>query len=213
MLQIAVKKTLQGAEGEFILDASLQIKKGDFVAITGKSGSGKSTLLRIIAGLEDAKGLIKLDQQIWLQGNKSLAVQRRSLGFVFQDYALFENMTIKEHLCFVRKDPNLANELLAMLELQNLSKRYPKNLSGGQKQRVAIARALMRKPQLLLLDEPLSALDYEMRIKLQEELLKIHKTFGTTTIMVSHDQEEIQKLATSLYHLEDGRLTLEATKI
>jgi molybdate transport system ATP-binding protein len=209
MLQIAIKKMLQGAQGDFLLDVSLKVKQGEFIAITGKSGSGKSTLLRIIAGLENANGEIRLHNENWLDTKGSLAVQKRSLGFVFQDYALFENMTIKEHLYFVRKDPNLANKLLTILELQNLSKRYPKNLSGGQKQRVAIARALMRKPQLLLLDEPLSALDHEMRIKLQEELLKIHKTFGTTTIMVSHDQEEIKKLASSVYHLEDGKLVVK----
>ena len=206
MVEIAVKKELQGAQGIIPLDVQLKIQKGEFLAITGRSGSGKSTLLRIIAGLEDADGIIKVEDEEWLTHTHKLAIQKRSIGFVFQDYALFENMTVKEHLLFVQKDEKLAHELLQMMELEGLASRYPENLSGGQKQRVAIARALMRKPKLLLLDEPLSALDPQMRIKLQHELLELHKRFDTTTIMVSHDPAEIQKLATSIYKLQDGAL-------
>lgn len=206
MVDITIQKELQGADGTIELDVTLSIQKGEFLAITGRSGSGKSTLLRIIAGLEDANGTIVVDDEKWLANTYKLAIQKRSIGFVFQDYALFENMTVKEHLLFVQKDEKLADELLHMMELEGLASRYPKNLSGGQKQRVAIARALMRKPKLLLLDEPLSALDPEMRIKLQQELLELHKRFKTTTIMVSHDPAEIQKLASAVYELTAGKL-------
>ena len=206
MVDITIQKELQGADGTIELDVTLSIQKGEFLAITGRSGSGKSTLLRIIAGLEDANGTIVVDDEKWLANTYKLAIQKRSIGFVFQDYALFENMTVKEHLLFIQKDEKLADELLHMMELEGLASRYPKNLSGGQKQRVAIARALMRKPRLLLLDEPLSALDPEMRIKLQQELLELHKRFKTTTIMVSHDPAEIQKLASAVYKLTAGKL-------
>jgi molybdate transport system ATP-binding protein len=206
MVDITIQKELQGADGTIELDVTLSIQKGEFLAITGRSGSGKSTLLRIIAGLEDANGTIVVDDEKWLANTYKLAIQKRSIGFVFQDYALFENMTVKEHLLFIQKDEKLADELLHMMELEGLASRYPKNLSGGQKQRVAIARALMRKPKLLLLDEPLSALDPEMRIKLQQELLELHKRFKTTTIMVSHDPAEIQKLASAVYELTAGKL-------
>ena len=206
MVEITIQKELQGADGAIELDVRLSIQKGEFLAITGRSGSGKSTFLRIIAGLEDANGTIVVDDEKWLANTYKLAIQKRSIGFVFQDYALFENMTVKEHLLFVQKDEKLADELLHMMELEGLASRYPKNLSGGQKQRVAIARALMRKPKLLLLDEPLSALDPEMRIKLQQELLELHKRFKTTTIMVSHDPAEIQKLASAVYKLTAGKL-------
>jgi molybdate transport system ATP-binding protein len=206
MLKLSISKELEGSEGKIDLQVELHIEQGSFLAITGHSGSGKSTLLRIIAGLEDAEGSIVVDKQQWLDGTKKLPVQKRSIGFVFQDYALFENMTVKEHLLFVQKDEKLAQELLSIMELEGLASRYPKNLSGGQKQRVAIARALMRKPKLLLLDEPLSALDPEMRNKLQDEILHLHKRFGTTTIMVSHDPQEIEKLASTVYKLHKGKL-------
>jgi molybdate transport system ATP-binding protein len=208
MVNITIQKELQGADGTIELDVRLSIQKGEFLAITGRSGSGKSTLLRIIAGLEEASGSIEVNGEFWLHEGKKLAIQKRSLGFVFQDYALFENMTVKEHLLFVQKDEKLADELLHMMELEGLASRYPKNLSGGQKQRVAIARALMRRPKLLLLDEPLSALDPDMRYKLQDELLRLHKRFDTTTIMVSHDKEEIERLASDRYELKDGKLNM-----
>ncbi len=178
------------------------IKRGDFVALTGKSGSGKSTLLRVLAGLEEANGTIEIFGKNW----QKLPPQKREIGFVFQDYALFENMSVEQNLLFVKKDIELANHLLELTELTELKDRYPKTLSGGQKQRVALCRALMKRPKILLLDEPLSALDWSMRKVLQDEIAKLHKEFNLTTIMVSHDRAEIYKLANRVIKLEDGKV-------
>ncbi len=206
MIKIDITKKLHGSSGEMNLDISLDIKKGDFVALTGLSGSGKTTLLRILAGLEDAKGSIKIDNEIWLDNNKVLSPQKRKIGFVFQDYALFDNMTVEKNLLFVNDNKELANKLLEMTELKELKNRYPNSLSGGQKQRVSLCRAMMNKPKLLLMDEPLSALDPNMRTKLQNEILALHKEFNTTTIMVSHDPSEIYRLSSRVVVLNLGKI-------
>ena len=207
MIELDISKTLHGAEGAMRLHVTLTIKEGEFVALGGKSGSGKTTLLRILAGLEEAKGSIKVGERAWLENGKSLPVQKREIGFVFQDYALFENMSVEKNLLFVNNDKILAEKLLELTELYELKNRYPNSLSGGQKQRVSICRALMKRPKILLLDEPLSALDAEMRTKLQNELLLLHKEFGTTTIMVSHDPSEIYHLANRVIILKNGKIT------
>ncbi len=204
MINIAIEKELHGAAGDMQLAVNLNIKKGEFVALSGKSGSGKTTLLRILAGLEAAEGRITVATKEWLNEKTSLAVQKRAIGFVFQDYALFENMTIEQNLLYAANDKELAAHLLELTELTTLKNRYPHALSGGQKQRVSICRALMKRPKILLLDEPLSALDSAMRTKLQNELLTLHKEFQTTTIMVSHDPSEIYRLASRVIVLENG---------
>jgi len=206
MISIKINKLLHGASGEMNLDVALNIKEGDFVALSGKSGSGKTTLLRILAGLEESNAVINLSGIVWQDNKTNLAVQKRAIGFVFQDYALFENMTVEKNLLYVSHDKELAKKLLKLTELYELKKRYPNSLSGGQKQRVSIARALMKKPKILLLDEPLSALDPAMRTKLQKEILTLHKEFNTTTIMVSHDPSEIYRLANRVVVLEDGKI-------
>ena len=204
MINITIQKELHGAAGNMQLAVNLNIKKGEFVALSGKSGSGKTTLLRILAGLEAAEGCITVATKEWLNEKTSLAVQKRAIGFVFQDYALFENMTIEQNLLYAANDKELAAHLLELTELTELKNRYPHALSGGQKQRVSICRALMKRPKILLLDEPLSALDSAMRTKLQNELLTLHKEFQTTTIMVSHDPSEIYRLASRVIVLENG---------
>jgi len=206
MIEVDINKALHGTEGAMQLHVNLHIKEGDFVALSGKSGSGKTTLLRILAGLEEAQGEIKVHNKFWLEKNKSLPVQKREIGFVFQDYALFENMSVEKNLLFVNNDKALAQKLLQLTELTALKDRYPNSLSGGQKQRVSICRALMKKPKILLLDEPLSALDPIMRTKLQNELLALHKEFQTTTIMVSHDPSEIYHLASRVIVLDNGKV-------
>ena len=211
MLKIAIEKELHGANGVLNLELKCDIEQGEFVAIMGKSGSGKTTLLRILAGLEEAQGSIVMNEVAWLGAKKSLAVQKRNIGFLFQDYALFENMSVEENLLFVNKDKKFANELLELTELSSLREEAVTRLSGGQKQRVALCRAMMNRPQLLLLDEPLSALDSVMRLKLQDEILKLHKAFGMTSIMVSHDASEIYRLASRVLVLENGQIVKDGT--
>jgi len=206
MIKIDINKKLHGGEGAMELAVNLSIEKGAFIALAGKSGSGKTTLLRILAGLESSSGVIHIDDEVWQDEKISLAIQERKIGFVFQDYALFPNMTVEENLLFVKKDKALAKHLLEVTELSQLAKRQPNTLSGGQKQRVSLCRAFMNRPKLLLMDEPLSALDPAMRTKLQNEILLLHKEFGTTTIMVSHDPSEIYRLASRVIVLEHGKV-------
>ena len=206
MIKIDVSKKLHGSSGEMDLNINLDIKEGDFVALSGKSGSGKTTLLRVLAGLEEAQGSIKVANELWLDGKRSLAPQKRNIGYVFQEYALFPNMSVEENLLFVNKDRALADHLLEMTELSALRNRLPNTLSGGQQQRVSLCRAMMNRPKLLLMDEPLSALDPSMRTKLQNEILTLHKEFGTTTIMVSHDPSEIYRLASRILVLDQGKI-------
>jgi molybdate transport system ATP-binding protein len=211
MIHIDIQKELQGSNGKMDLDISIDIKSKSFLAISGKSGSGKSTFLRILAGLSEAKGKIVVDDEVWLDSNFSLDIQSRQIGFVFQDYALFDNMTISQNLLFVNKDKELAHTLLDICELQDMSHRLPSMLSGGQKQRVALCRAMMKRPKLLLLDEPLSALDVQMRTKLQDEILRLHQHFGTTTLMVSHEPSEMYKLSDRIVVLDQGKIIKDGT--
>jgi len=211
MIKIDIKKELQGSGGAMDLEVALNIQEREFLAIAGKSGSGKTTLLRIIAGLEDASGAIEVEGEYWLHNHKALAVQKRSVGFVFQDFALFDNMSVLDNLLYARKDRELAYYLLEMTQLSNLAKRYPNTLSGGQKQRVSLCRAMMLKPKILLMDEPFASLDPLMRSRLQQEILQLHKKFKTITIMVSHDPSEIYKLANRVIVLESGKIIKEGT--
>ena len=206
MIKIDISKKLHGANGEMDLKVNLEIKKGEFLALAGLSGSGKTTLLRILAGLETASGTIEIDNNIWLNDKFCLPSQKREIGFVFQDYALFPNFSVLDNLLYVKKDKELAYHLLKITELEELKNRFPQTLSGGQKQRVSLCRALMNKPKILLMDEPLSALDSNMRTKLQNEILTLHKEFNTTTIMVSHDPSEIYRLANRVITLNFGEI-------
>ena len=211
MIKINIQKQLHGSNGLMNLNVNLEIKQGEFVALAGLSGSGKTTLLRILAGLEEASGIIKINNSIWLDEKFSLSPQKREIGFVFQDYALFPNYTVLENLLYVNKDIELANHLLKITELSELKNRLPQTLSGGQKQRISLCRALMNRPKILLMDEPLSALDPSMRTKLQNEILTLHKEFNTTTIMVSHDPSEIYRLSNRMVVLNNGQIIKDTT--
>lgn len=211
MIDLHIHKMLQGSSGPMALDVQLAVKEHDFVALAGQSGSGKTTLLRILAGLESAKGEISVSGRKWLDGKKSLPPQQRGIGFVFQDYALFPNMSVEQNLLYVTKDRALAKHLLELTGLSELKDRLPNSLSGGQKQRVSLCRALMNRPKLLLMDEPLSALDPAMRSKLQHDILCLHKEFGTTTVMVSHDPSEIYRLAQRVIVLDHGKILHDGT--
>ncbi len=147
---------------------------------------------------------------LWYK-NIFLPPQKRKIGFVFQDFALFPNMNVLENLLYVQKDKKFALKLLDMVGLINLKERYPNTLSGGQKQRVALCRALMRKPDILLLDEPFSALDEKRKEELQNEIYTFHKEFNLTTIMVSHSSTEIYKLANKMIEIKNGKIIKSGT--
>ncbi|PRM99771.1 ABC transporter ATP-binding protein [Aliarcobacter cryaerophilus] len=206
MISLNIKKELHGSNGVMNLDINLSLQNGEFVALSGVSGSGKTTFLRVLAGLEEAFGEIIVDGEIWLNEKIKKPIQKRDIGFVFQDYALFPNLSVIDNLLYVKKDKDLAKQLLSLTDLYELKNRYPNSLSGGQKQRVSLCRALMKRPKILLMDEPLSALDPHMRLKLQDEILTLHKEFETTTIMVSHDPSEMYKLASRVLVLKDGKI-------
>ncbi|WP_343586997.1 ATP-binding cassette domain-containing protein [Flavobacterium sp.] len=217
MIQLDAYKMLQTADGELPLDISLTIKKGEFVSVYGNSGAGKTTILRILAGLTRAeKAVIKIGESVWDDSIKKIhfPVQNRSIGFVFQDFALFPNLTVKENLEFAlskNDSKEIIPELIELMELQSLQNSKPQNLSGGQKQRAALARAIVRMPEILLLDEPLSALDDEMRFKLQDYILKIHQKYKLTTLMVSHSISEIFKLSDKVIVVDKGKIIKEGT--
>ncbi|EAH4470015.1 sulfate/molybdate ABC transporter ATP-binding protein [Campylobacter coli] len=213
MIKIDIKLPINTAKGKKQLELNTCLKANEITAIFGESGAGKTTLLKIIAGIIKPEfGRIEVEDELWLdtQKNINLSIQKRKIGFVFQDYALFPNMSVKENISYAATSKQKAEELLSLMNLENLAKIYPKNLSGGQAQRVALARALAREPQILLLDEPLSALDFKMRSFLQDELVKILQHFKITTLLVSHDLAEIYKLSHRILELSDGKIIKDA---
>ena len=217
MIEIDIHKRLLSTTGNFNLKVSCTINKGQLVSIFGSSGAGKTTILRLIAGLtQQDSGSISVNKTTWFDSTNKINLnpQKRKVGFVFQDYTLFPNMTVKENLEFALnkgQSKDVINELIQTIELTDLQHRKPETLSGGQKQRVALARALVQKPSILLLDEPLSALDGEMRIKLQDYILKVHKKYNLTTFLVSHDISEVFKLSDHVIKLENGSILQQGT--
>lgn len=209
LICIDVEKMMLTTNGRVNLAVKTKIKQGELVALFGSSGAGKTTLLRILAGLVNPdKGTVKFGDTVWfdLDNKINISPQNRSISFMFQDYALFPNMTVEENIHFAqsKKNFNTIHDLLSIFGLTEFRKHKPYGLSGGQKQRVALARALSRKPQLLLLDEPLSALDADMRSALQNEIQQAHTLLGTTTILVSHDLNEVFRLASHVLCMENG---------
>jgi molybdate transport system ATP-binding protein len=212
-IEFCISKRLHCAEGEIELDVDVALQEGEFVTLFGQSGAGKTTLLRMLAGLTLPKrGQIKVGGETWFdsEAHINLPPQRREIGLVFQDYALFPNMTVRENLSFAlanKKQSDRVDELIEMMQLCALQHRLPATLSGGQKQRVALARALVRRPKLLLLDEPFSALDADTRIRLQDEILRLHRALGITTLIVSHDLGEVYKLSDRVLLIEQGKIS------
>lgn len=209
---IDVEKRMHTADGPMNLKVQTSIQSGELVALFGQSGAGKTTLLRILAGLiEPDKGIVKFGNSVWFDSEKKINVvpQLRNISLMFQDYALFPNMTVEENVQFAQPEKNNTevDHLLELFGLTEFRKRKPNGLSGGQKQRVALTRALARKPQLLLLDEPLSALDAEMRNALQNEIAQAHELLGVSTVLVSHDLNEVFRLASQVLCIENGQIS------
>nr|WP_221307484.1 ATP-binding cassette domain-containing protein [Rhabdobacter roseus] len=225
MLDITLRHSLSTATGQVPLKVDFRVRAGQIVALTGPSGAGKTTLLRLLAGLVRPQvGIIKVGNETWLDTEKKIQVppQQRRVGFVFQDYALFPHLTVRQNLTFALEkgqNPAVVDELLSQTELGQLAHRKPAQLSGGQQQRVALARALVRQlaepsvagPRVLLLDEPLSALDRDMRLRLQELLLQWHRRYQLTIILVTHDLAELFRLADHVLVLEEGKLVREGS--
>ena len=192
-------------------DINCEIAKGEFITLLGPSGCGKSTLLRCIAGLTGVNG-----GQVLLDGEDLVPVapQKRGIGMVFQSYALFPNMTVQQNVAFGLRMQKVkgseaaqrVKDVLELVELNDFANRYPQQLSGGQCQRVALARSLVTRPRLLLLDEPLSALDARIRKHLREQIRTIQQELGLTTIFVTHDQEEALVMSDRIFLMNDGKI-------
>lgn len=176
----------------------LNLKDGSILAVLGKSGSGKSTLLRIISGLEDkSKGYIRIGDRTVQDESIFIPAEKRNTGFIFQNYALFPYLTVAQNIAFGMKvrDTGRVREMVGLTRLEGLEKRYPHELSGGQQQRVALARSLAPKPSILLMDEPFSSLDKALVKDLRDDLRRIIRSTGMTTILVTHDEEDARALA------------------
>ncbi|MED1785633.1 ABC transporter ATP-binding protein [Brevibacillus fortis] len=205
MLSVNIQKRLP----DFILDVSFSVQK-EIVVLFGPSGSGKTTILNSIAGLvHPDTGVIQLNENVYYrEGQKPLPVQKRNIGYLFQDYALFPHMTVEQNVRYGLKkghELNLA-PLLSTVGIDHLLQKYPHQLSGGQKQRVALIRALATEPDILLLDEPLSALDADTRKQCQDELLRLHAIWNIPFLLVTHDREETEKLADVILLIDNGTI-------
>lgn len=219
MIDFSIKKELHSTDGNLILDINTHFSAKKLTAIFGKSGAGKTTILRILAGLSSPdSGEIIVDGEVWYSSQKNINVppQKRKIGFVFQNYALFPHLTVEGNLLFALNKQNKegkkrVEELLAITELTHLANLKPNQLSGGQQQRVALVRALVLSPKILLLDEPFSALDTSMSLKLQEELLRIHKYFSLTTFLISHNLSEVFMLSDYVIYIKKGKITESGT--
>lgn len=217
MISLELHKSLHTAEGPMNLNVQLKIEKGEFVTIYGESGAGKTSIFRMVAGLmKPDKGQLIVRGNTWYDSQAKInrKPQARKVGFVFQDYALFPHMTIRQNIEFALdrgQNVKIIDELIELTELKALEDKKPKNLSGGQKQRVALARALVQQPDILLLDEPLSALDRNIRMKMQGYLSDVHKAYGLTTLLISHDISEIVKLSDRVCFLKNGRIVRQGS--
>lgn len=192
-------------------DINFEIEKGEFITLLGPSGCGKSTLLRCIAGLNQVD-----NGELWVDGENitDVSPQQREIGMVFQSYALFPNMTVEDNVAFGLKMKGISKseartevkKMIDLVELDGKEKFYPSELSGGQRQRVALARALVVKPRILLLDEPLSALDAKIRKSLRQQILNIQRELNLTTVFVTHDQEEAMLLSDRIFLMDQGSI-------
>lgn len=200
----------------FTLEVEFVLLKGSFTGVLGPSGSGKTTLLRCLAGLEfPDQGFIRTDSGWWYNQEQRVRLrpQDRKLSLVFQDYALFPHLSALGNVMFAQKDRQKARDWLYRVGLADQEAHFPHELSGGQKQRVALARALAREPELLLLDEPLSAIDEELREDLGALIRSVQQSTGTTTLMVTHSRQEIDRLCDEVIELKAGQLVTDRYRV
>ncbi len=212
MLRFYLKTRMSAGDKSFDLEVEYALAAGSFLGVRGPSGSGKTTLLRCLAGLHRPdEGMIEQDGIAWFDSRTGIFMppQKRSVGLVFQDFALFPHMTVLGNILYAAPDKDRARQLMELTRLTREAHQFPRELSGGQKQRAALARALARRPGLLLLDEPLAALDEELRDALASELSRIQRETGVTAILVSHSRSEIKRLCTEVLELNDGRVDVE----
>ncbi|MCW9709165.1 ATP-binding cassette domain-containing protein [Fodinibius salsisoli] len=215
MIQLSAYKELNPDGATPSVDLQLTVNPGERLGIMGHSGAGKTTLLKILAGLiKPDHGQLYINGKPWMDTEKGIYLppQKRNIGFVFQEYALFPNMTVQQNLEFAFSDRINQSRLRAIIEMlgiASVSSQKPATLSGGQKQRVALGRALIRDPDLLLLDEPLSALDPAMRGQLQKDLKRITSQFDGTIVLVSHNPIELIELTDRAIILENGTITAD----
>ena len=208
----SVKITL---DSKVILDdVNLKIETGEIVSLMGSSASGKTSLIRSIAGFHNiSSGVIQIDGQIVDDSIRRSDVAMRNVGVIFQDLALFPHLTVRENICFglnninSAQQQNRAKKLEDLLNIENITNRYPNQISGGQQQRVAIARAIAPKPNLLLLDEPFSALDYELKDNLMNDIMKLIKSENITAILITHSAEEAFKMSDKIAFISNNTIT------
>lgn len=209
---IRLKKHLQGNEGPIQLEVDLSFPSGAAIGITGASGSGKTSILRMVAGLlKPDDGTIIVNGEPWYGNRKNIPARKRPVGFMFQDYALFPNMTVHENLKYALPPggkESLINELYALIGLEKFRDQPVTRLSGGQQQRVALARTLVRKPGIVLLDEPFAALDHATRIRLQDDLLKLKNTYDFSMILISHAPQDLARMTDTVYVLQQGKVMI-----
>lgn len=202
MLKCNIEKKLN----HFVLNAEF-IVENQILCIMGESGSGKTSILNSIAGLlTPDKGEIILDDNILFSDKINLKPQERNIGYVFQDYALFPNMSVKDNIFFMNPDKNYTNSLIEKLGIEYLLGNFPNTLSGGEKQKVSIVRALANKPRLLLMDEPFSSIDEKFKNKFYEELVEIKKSLDIPIIMVTHNRHEAEILSDRLIFIDKGKI-------